>query len=173
MKEEIINRVTNSVLEVFDLEDYYQEGTRTSIDLKDWLEHEFILREKEFRAQVKAFNWKQYQNQYVAIYCSNDAIIADWAFMLIALALKPYAKHVSFGTLTDLETSLYQNTLSGLDITKYQDKPVIIKGCAKKPVPTSAYIMATNLLQGVAKSIMFGEACSAVPLFKRTLTDKK
>ena len=167
MAEEIINRVTNSVLEVFDLEDYYQEGTRATIDLKDWLEHEFILREKGFRAQVKTHNWEQYKNQYVAIYCSNDAIIADWAFMLITAALQPFAKKVVFGSLIDLETNLYQSQLNNLDFTTYKDKPVIIKGCAKKPVPTSAYIMATNLLQPIAKSIMFGEACSAVPLYKR------
>jgi hypothetical protein len=172
MAEEIINRVTNSILEVFDLEDYYQEGTRTSIDLKSWLEHEFILREKDFRAQVKAYNWEQHKNQYVAIYCSNDAIIADWAFMLITIALKPYAKHITFGTLIDLETNLYQNKLASLDLTIYKDKPIIIKGCAKKPVPTSAYIMATNMLQPIAKSIMFGEACSAVPLFKRISSQK-
>jgi len=172
MAEEIVNRVANSILEVFDLEDYYQEGKRNTIDIKDWLEHEFILREKEFRSQIKAYNWAQYQDQYVAIYCSNDAIVADWAFMLISLALEPYAKHISFGNLVELETNLYHQELSKIDITKYQNKPVIIKGCSKKPVPTSAYIMATNLLKPVAKSLMFGEACSAVPLFKRISSKK-
>ena len=167
MADQIINRVTNSVLKVFDLEDYYVPGERVVIDLKNWLEHELILREKDFRAQVKSHDWEQYKNKYVAIHCSTDAIVPDWAFMLISLALQPYAAYIVSGNLVALETALYQNQLQQLDLSGYLDKPVIIKGCSKKPVPNSAYIMATNLLKPVAKSIMFGEACSAVPLYKR------
>jgi hypothetical protein len=167
MADQIINRVTNSILKVFDLEDYYVPGERVVIDLKNWLEHELILREKDFRAQVKSHDWEQYKNKYVAIHCSTDAIVPDWAFMLISLALQPYAAYIASGNLVALETALYQNQLQQLDLSEYLDKPVIIKGCSKKPVPNSAYIMATNLLKPVAKSIMFGEACSAVPLYKR------
>ena len=167
MADQIINRVANSVLVVFDLEDYYQKGTRTVIDLKNWLEHEFILREKDFRAQVKSHDWSQYQDHYVVLHCSNDAIVPDWAYMLLSLSLEPFAMSIISGDLVALETSLYQTALQNLDLSLYQDKPVIIKGCSKKPVPNSAYIMASNLLKPVAKSIMFGEACSSVPLYKR------
>jgi hypothetical protein len=169
MAEEIINRVANSKLKVFDLEDYYLEGKRSTIDIKDWLEHELILREKDFRTAVKTHDWSQYKNHYLALHCSNDAIVPNWAYMLITLALKPFAKHVAFGSLKDLETELYQNQLAQLDLTAYIDKPVIIKGCSHKPVPKSAFIMATNLLETVAKTLMFGEACSFVPLYKRSL----
>ena len=168
MAEEIINRVANSKLEVFDLEDYYIEGTRSLIDIKDWLEHELILREKDFRNAITNYNWSQYQNHYVALHCSNDAIVPNWAFMLIAIALKPFAKQVTFGSLVDLETALYQDIISNLDVSPYIDKPVIIKGCANKPVPTSAYVLATNKIEAVAKTLMFGEACSFVPLSKRS-----
>ena len=168
MAEEIINRVANSKLEVFDLEDYYQEGTRSVIDIKDWLEHELILREEPFRTAVKTYDWSQYKNHYVALHCSNDAIVPNWAYMLITLALKPFAKHTAFGTLNDLETELYQDQLSQLDLTVYKNKPVIVKGCSNKPVPKSAFIMATNMLETVAKTLMFGEACSFVPLYKHS-----
>jgi hypothetical protein len=167
LENEIVNRVANSKLKVFDLENYYLEGKRSVIDIKDWLKHELILVEKEFRDDVKSYNWSQYQNHFIALNCSNDAIVPNWAYMLIAIALKPYAKKVVFGNLTDLGTSLYQDTLSSLDVTEYKDLPVIIKGCSNKPVPSSAYILAVNTLEPVAKTLMFGEACSFVPLYKR------
>jgi len=170
MSEEIVNRVANSKLKVFDLEDYYLEGNRTVIDIKDWLKHELILVEKEFREAVKSHDWSQYTNHYVALHCSTDAIVPDWAYMLISIALKPFAKKVVFGTLTDLETNLYQHIFSSLDVSEYQDLPVIIKGCSNKPVPTSAYVLAVNTLEPVAKTLMFGEACSFVPLYKRPST---
>jgi len=165
--DEIINKVANSVLEVFDLEDYYPNGTRTQIDISQWLFEGFLLKEKEFREALKNHSWQQYQNHYVAINCSTDAIIPAWASILVTVYLAPYAKKVVTGTLEDLDTALYQEIIPTLDLTKYQDKPVILKGCSKKPVPESAYIMAIQKLQTVAKSIMYGEACSAVPLFKK------
>ena len=165
--DEIINKVANSVLEVFDLEDYYPNGIRTEIDISQWLFGGFLLKEKDFREALKNHDWKQYENQYVAINCSTDAIIPAWASILVTVHLSPFAKKVIMGKLSDLETSLYQEILSTLDYSKYQDKPVILKGCSKKPVPESAYIMAIQKLQPFAKSIMYGEACSAVPLFKK------
>lgn len=170
MSEEIINKVANSALEVFDLEDYYTKGVRSKLDISQWLFEGFILKEKDFRAALKNHNWAQYQNQYVAIYCSTDAIIPAWAMILVAVHLKPFALKVINGTLEDLETAIYQDVLPTIDYSFYQDKPVILKGCSKKPVPMSAYIMAAQLLQPFAKSIMYGEACSAVPLFKATKT---
>ncbi|MBP6557628.1 MAG: DUF2480 family protein [Flavobacterium sp.] len=166
--DEIINRVANSVLEVFDLEDYYPNGIRTQIDISQWLLEGFLLKEKDFREALKNHNWTQYQNHFVAIHCSTDAIVPAWANILVATYVAPFAQKVVSGNLTDLETALYQEILPTLDYNPYQDKPVIIKGCSKKPVPESAYIMAVQKLQPIAKSIMYGEACSAVPLFKKT-----
>ncbi|MEO5776976.1 MAG: DUF2480 family protein [Flavobacterium sp.] len=165
--DEIINKVANSVLEVFDLEDYYPNGIRTQIDISQWLLEGFLLKEKDFRESLKNHDWKQYENQYVAIDCSTDAIIPAWASILVTVYLSPFAKKVVMGSLSDLETALYQEILPTLDYSKYQDKPVILKGCSKKPVPENAYIMAIQKLQPFAKSIMYGEACSAVPLFKK------
>ena len=166
--EEIINRVTNSALEVFDLEDYYPSGTRTQIDISQWLFEGFLLKEKDFREALKNHDWAQYQNHYVAIHCSTDAIIPAWASILVTIHAAPFAKKVVLGTILDLETALYQDILHTLDYSIYRDKPVIIKGCSKKPVPESAYVLAAQYLQPFAKSIMYGEACSAVPLFKKT-----
>jgi hypothetical protein len=165
--DEIVNKVANSVLEVFDLEDYYPSGIRTQLDISQWLLDGFLLKEKDFRESLKNHDWSQFQNHFVAIYCSTDAIIPVWASILVTVYLSPFAKKVVVGNLTDLETSLYQEILSTLDYSKYQDKPIILKGCSKKPVPESAYIMAIQKLQPFAKSIMYGEACSAVPLYKK------
>ena len=167
MQDEIINKVANSVLEVFDLEDYYAKEIRTQIDISQWLYEGFLLKEKDFRQALKNHDWSQYENHYVAIHCSTDAIIPAWASILVTIHVSPFAKKVVNGDLQDLETALYQEILSTIDYSKYQDKPVIIKGCSKKPVPESAYILAVQKLQPFAKSIMYGEACSAVPLFKR------
>ena len=164
--EEIVNKVANSVLEVFDLEDYYPEGIRTQIDISQWLYEGFLLKEKDFREALKNEDWTKYENQFVAINCSTDAIIPAWATILVTIHVAPFAKKVVNGTIQDLETALYQEILSTIDYSVYQDKPVIIKGCSKKPVPESAYIMAAQKLQPFAKSIMYGEACSAVPLYK-------
>ncbi|MBW8199059.1 DUF2480 family protein [Flagellimonas abyssi] len=167
MEKEIVNRVAQSKLVTFDLEDYYPKGERKVLDIKDWLYEGFILREKEFRAHVDAHDWSMYQEAYVALQCSSDAIIPGWAFMLVASKLQPYAKKVVQGNLETLETALYQTILEKLDVTEFADKPIIIKGCSKKPVPENAYLMAVAKIQEVAKSIMYGEACSSVPLFKR------
>ncbi|MFY8065512.1 MAG: DUF2480 family protein [Flavobacterium sp.] len=163
----MVNKVANSVLEVFDLEDYYTSGIRTQLDISQWLLDGFLLKEKDFREALKNHDWSQYQNHFVAIHCSTDAIIPAWASILVTVYLSPFAKKVVVGNLTDLETSLYQEILPTLDYSKYQDKPIILKGCSKKPVPESAYIMAIQKLQPFAKSIMYGEACSAVPLYKK------
>lgn len=166
--EEIVNRVANSALEVFDLEDYYRKGMRTQIDLSQWLYEGFLLREKDFRESLKIHDWAQYQDHFVAVHCSTDAIIPAWASILVTTYVAPYAQKVVYGDLNNLETALYQEALSTLEYSNFQDKAVIIKGCSKKPVPESAYIMAVQYLQPFAKSIMYGEACSAVPLFKKT-----
>jgi len=166
MEEEIINRVANSALEVFNLEDYYPKGTRSQIDISQWLLEGFLLKERDFREHLKHHDWSQYRDQYVAVDCSTDAIVPAWASILVTLNLAPFAKKIVNGTLEDLDTALYHEILPTIDYSIYQDKPVIIKGCSKKPVPMSAYVLAAQNLQPFAKSIMYGEACSAVPLYK-------
>lgn len=167
MPDEIINRVANSKLVTIDLEDFYPKGKRIVFDIKDWLFEGFVLREKEFRNQVSEHDWSQYQNQYVALTCSTDAIIPGWAYMLISIHLEPFAKQVIIGNLEDLETSVYQDIINSLDVSEFEGKPIIIKGCSSKPVPQNAYIMLSKKLKPIAKSIMYGEACSSVPLFKK------
>lgn len=165
--EEIINKVANSALEVFDLEDYYPKGIRTQIDISQWLLEGFLLKEKDFREALKNHNWSQYENHYVAIHCATDAIIPAWASILVTTYVAPFAQKAVLGTINDLNSALYQEILNHLDYSKYQDKPIILKGCSQKPVPESAYVFAVQELQKVAKSIMYGEACSAVPLYKK------
>ncbi len=167
MADEIVNRVAQSKLVTFDLEDLYPEGKRFSFDIKNWLYEGLILREKEFRTFVENHDWEQYKGNYVALTCSSDAIIPGWAFMLISSRLNPFANKVVVGDLEQLESSIYQEILATLNVSSFKDKPVIIKGCANKPVPQNAYLNAIAKIQTVAKSVMYGEACSSVPLFKR------
>lgn len=167
MSEEIVNRVAQSKLVTFNLEDIYTPGIRKEIDITQWLYEGIVLKEAAFRQAVKEHSWEDYKDAFVAVYCSTEAIVPAWAFMLISSHLQPYASYVVVGTPDALETALYQRALENVDINDFQDKSVIIKGCSSKPVPLNAYIWATVKLQGVARSIMYGEACSAVPLFKR------
>lgn len=163
---EIINRVANSKLKTFDLEEIYPEGKRVLFDIKDWLYQELILKEKDFREAVKNHNWDQYKNSFVAVTCSVDAIVPSLAFMLVASELMPFANKVVIGDLELLETVIYQELIGFLDLRDFANTPVIIKGCAEKPIPASAFAFLIEKLQPIAKSIMFGEACSTVPLYR-------
>ena len=167
MAEEIINRIANSKLITIDLEDFYPQGQRIVLDIKDWLYEELILREKDFREHVKNHDWAQYQNSYVSLTCSSDAIIPSWAYLLISAELSSFSKKTVVGNLELLETVIYQKIINELDVSEYLDKPVIIKGCADKPIPASAYTLLIDKIQPIAKTIMFGEACSTVPLYKK------
>lgn len=167
MSEEIINRVANSKLLTFDLEEIYPKGERVSFDISQWLMEGIVLRESEFREKVKEHDWSQYQNKYIALFCSTDAIVPGWAYILLSLHFAPYAKKVTVGSLDQLESILFTELLNNLDVSEYTDKPVIIKGCAHKPIPQNAYVLLAQKLQPVAKSIMYGEACSSVPLYKK------
>lgn len=166
MSDEIINRVAKSKLVTINLEDYYPEGRRVLFDIKDWLYEGFVLREKDFRERVNTFDWAQYKDCYIALTCSSDAIIPAWAFILLSIHLEAFTKKIIIGNLELLETSIYQDIINALDVSKFKNKPLIIKGCSNKPVPQNAYIMLANKLKPFAKSIMYGEACSAVPLYK-------
>lgn len=167
MEEEIINRVENSSLQQLDLDDYYPKGERVLFDIKDVLHEGLVLIEKNIRSFVKENDWTVYQDKYVGIICSADAIIPLWAFMLIASEIKPYAKKVVYGNKQELEKAIFNEILSDIDFSQYQDATLIVKGCGHKPIPESVYIDFSLKLQAYAKSVMFGEACSAVPLFKR------
>lgn len=166
-QQEIINKVAGSTLLVFDLEDYYPEGERVALDISGWLWEGFVLREKEFRETLKNHDWQQYTGKFVALQCSTDAIVPAWAYMLITVHLQPFAKKVAQGSIEHLNVLIYQELLDGLNYNEYLDKPMIIKGCSRKPVPQEAYVLASQKLLPYAKSIMFGEACSAVPLYKK------
>src|SRR5690554_1037718 len=165
--EEIINKVANSKLVTIDMETLYPEGNRVVFDIKDWLYEGLVLREKEFRTQVKNHDWSQYSNTYVVLCCSSDAIIPGWAYMLLTTALSPYANKVVTGSAEELETLLYAEIIDKLDMSPYKDVPVIIKGCSNKPVPQNAYLLLIQKLPPVVKSIFYGEACSSVPLYKK------
>ena len=167
MADEIINKVSNSKLITIDLEELYPEGERVLFDIKDWLFDQIILKEKDFRAFVKSHDWSRYKNTYVALTCSVDAIIPSWAYLLLSSELAPYSKKIVVGNLELLETSLFQDIIQNLSIESFKEKPIIIKGCAQKPIPPSAFSMLIHKLQPIAKSIMYGEACSTVPLFKK------
>lgn len=166
MANEIVNRVANSQLITIDLEDFYPEGERIFIDIKQWLFHELILKETDFREFLLNHNWNQYQNKYVALTCTADAIIPSWAYMLITTYLTPIAKKIVVGNKLTLETAIFQDIINQISIENYINKPIIIKGCANKPIPPTAYTQLIEKLQPHVKSIMFGEACSTVPLFK-------
>ena len=167
MADEIVNRVAKSKLKTLDLEDFYPKGSRTSIDIKNWLFHELILKEKDFRESLKNHDWSQYQNHYIALTCSSDAIIPSWAYMLIATYTSPFAIKTIVGNLQQLDIAIFQDMLNNFSVEAYKNVPVIIKGCSNKPIPETAYIQLIEKLQPVAKSIMFGEACSTVALYKK------
>jgi len=167
MADTIFNRVAESKLITFDLEKLYQIGDRITIDLSQWLDKGIILREKEFRLKLKQHNWKVYRNQFVAIYCSTDAVLPAWASLLVTTYLQPYAKKVVMGTLVDLEIHLFTEEIKKINISSFKDKAVIIKGCTDKKVPEDSYVQLISRLQPVVKSLFYGEACSSVPLFKK------
>lgn len=167
MSTEIVNRVANSKLVTFDLEDYYPSGERVLFDIKDWLLEGLVLREGVFREKAAQHDWSQYKDAYVALTCTTDAIIPAWAYMLLATYLQPYAKKTVSGNLEDLETVLYTEIIQKMDVSELVDKPVIVKGCSHKPVPKNAYLLLIEKLQPVVKSLLYGEACSSVPLYKK------
>jgi hypothetical protein len=167
MENEIVNKVAESGLVTIDLEDFYPSEEHVLFDIKPWLFEELILKEKDFREQVKNHDWSQYQNKFVALTCTADAIVPTWAYMLISSALTPFAKKIAFGDLKKLEEEIFHDIISNLNPEDYKDQRVVIKGCSNKEVPASAYVELTNFLQPIVKSIMYGEPCSTVPVFKR------
>ncbi len=167
IQENIVNKVAQSGLVSIDLSELYPDGERVLYDIKDNLFHGLMLKEKDFREFIKQHNWEQYQDKYVAIICSADAIVPTWAYMLLANKMAPFAKQVHFCDLQTLEIILFNQVLQQFNAEKYKNQRVVIKGCGDLEIPTSAYVALTTLLSPVVKSIMYGEPCSTVPIFKR------
>jgi len=164
--DDIVNKVAGSGIVSIDLESFYTEGERVLLDIKPLLFQELILKEKEFRDYVKQHSWQQYEGKVVGIVCTADAIVPTWAYMLLALALQPYAHKVYFAGLAKIEDLLFTEKLATINPEDYRDARVVIKGCGDKQVPVNAYVKLATLLKPVAKSIMYGEPCSTVPLYK-------
>jgi len=167
MADSIVNRVAASALITFDLEKLYQIGSRQSIDLSQWLDQGLMLKEKEFRAQLKAHDWSIYRDKFIALQCSTEAILPAWASLLVMTYLQPFARKVVLGNLKDLEVQLFAEQIQLLELSPYKDQPVIIKGCSENTVPQDAYVQLIAKLQPVVKSLFYGEACSSVPLYKK------
>ena len=167
IQENIINKVAQSGLVTLDPAQFYAPGERVVYDIKDNLFHGLMLREKDFREFIKTHDWAQYQDKNVAVTCTADAIVPAWAYMLLANRLAPYAREVVFGDAELLETVLFVKEVARLDVEQYRDQRIVIKGCGDVPVPVSAYVELTQKLTPVAKSLMFGEPCSTVPIYKR------
>ena len=167
MEPLFVNRVASSGLLTLNLEEYLHAGERVVYDIKDNLFHGLMLREKDFREFIKTHDWTQFEGQNVAIICSADAIVPTWAYMLLAIKLQNHAHRYVFGNLEALEQALFQEAILGIDAEDYRDAKVVVKGCGEKPVPTFAYVEIMRKLLPVAASVMYGEPCSTVPLYKK------
>ena len=163
---EILNRIKNSKLVSIDLEEFYPQGERIAFDIKDWLYEGIVLKEKDFREYIKNHDFSKYKDAFVALYCSSDAIIPSWAYLLVSVHLTPYTKRIVVGDLSTIETVLYTEIIEKMDASLYKEKHVLIKGCTGKPIPDNAFVQLAQKLADVATSVMYGEACSNVPLFK-------
>lgn len=170
MEEIIINKVAESPLVTIDLEKFYPQGDIAIFDLKDYLFMELILKEKEYREELKSMNFSIYQDKNVGITCSTDAIIPMWAYMLAASYIEPYAREIVFGNETVIQDVLFLKNLWKLDAAEFINKRVVVKGCGEKKIPETAYVEITKILRPVAKSIMYGEPCSTVPIYKQAKT---
>lgn len=167
IQENFVNKVAASGLVTLNLEDYYPKGERVVYDIKENLFHGLMLREKDFREFIKGHDFTQYQDKNIAIICSADAIVPTWAYMLLTNRMKPFANEIVFGNLEVLEAVLFTKALAKVDVSAFANERVVIKGCGDIAVPVAAYVELTNLLTPVVKSIMYGEPCSTVPVYKR------
>jgi hypothetical protein len=167
IQQDFVNKVSESGLVSFDLATLYHSGERCVYDISENLVQGLLLREKDFRAFVKENDWAVYKGKNVAIICSTDAIVPTWAYMLLASKMTPYVNKVIYGDLETLEVVLFEDAIMKLDVEEYRDQRIVVKGCGEIPVPVSAYVALISKLQPVAKSLMYGEPCSTVPLYKR------
>jgi hypothetical protein len=168
----LVNRVEKSGLLTLDLEEYWSKQPVTVFDLKPYLVKELVLMEKPFRETLQNINWNDYKGKAVTVTCSADALIPMWAYMLVASKLQPVAKQVLFGTIKEAQEKILLENISSIDVKQFEGAKVVVKGCGKNPVPAEAYLLASNLLLPVVKSLMFGEACSTVPVYKKSQSDE-
>ena len=166
MSEVILNKVTESGLITIDLENYLPKQEIAGFDLKDFLFMGLILKEKDFRESLKSLNWNQYNGKAVAVFCSADAIIQHWAYMLVASYLKEHALIVYAGTVEELKKELFIRNILSIPAGEYSGKKIVIKGCGDESIPAYAYLEITSHLRPVVKSLMYGEPCSTVPVYK-------
>ncbi len=167
IQENIVNKVALSGLVTIDLANYATTSEIVTYDIKDNLFHGLILREKDFREFIKNHNWEVFQDKHVAICCTADAIVPTWAYMLLATKLAPYATSVNFGDKDEVLRILFLESIKNIDYSEYIDQRVVVKGCGEVFIPEAAFVSFTTALSKVAKSIMYGEPCSTVPVFKR------
>ncbi len=165
--EPIVNRVAESEIEVFNLEALWDGRPVLAFDIAPFLEGGFLLREKEFREAVRSHDWSTYAGAHVAVFCSTDALIPTWAFMLVGTRLEGIAHSIAVGTPDELRRDFFVRALEAFDWSVYTDRIVVVKGCASRLVPANAYALATHKLQHVARKLMYGEPCSSVPLWRR------
>lgn len=163
----LVNRVAQSGIITLNLEDYYPQGECIDFDLKPFLFHGLILKEKDFRQALDELDWEAFAGKNLLVFCSTDAIIPMWAYQLVAIHAQPYAAQIVFGTFEQFLAIHYYKALAQIDLEPYHGQRIVIKGCGDKPVPAAAYMELARLLRPVAKSIMYGEPCSTVPLFKQ------
>ena len=167
MSDVIVNKVAESGLITLDLEQYYPKGEIVVFDMKDYLFMGLILKEKDFRAALQQLDWSQYQDKNVAVVCTVDAVIPVWAYMLVGSYLQPVAREIVFGSADELIKQVLLKNINQVDVTEFSDKRVVVKGCGEVPIGDYAYMAITQRLRPVAKSIMYGEPCSTVPIFKK------
>lgn len=167
-QDAILNRVAGSGLITLNLEEYYPRVEIAELDLKELLVEGLMLREKDLRDFIRMHDWSQYKGKFVAVFCSSDAIIPTWAFMLPAIALQPYARRTVFGNRETAVEAAFHEALDKVDWESFRGAKVVVKGCADVHVPESVFVETASRLRGVAASIMYGEPCSTVPLYKRT-----
>ncbi len=165
--EPIVNKVAESSIITLDLEQFYPKGEIAVFDMKDHLFMGLILKEKDFRTALQNLDWEQYRDKNVAVTCSADAIIPVWAYMLVASYLQPVAKEIIFGDENTLVKEIISRNVAAIDTAEYTDKRVVVKGCGEIKIPDAIYMEVTAKLRPVAKSIMYGEPCSTVPIYKK------
>jgi Protein of unknown function (DUF2480) len=167
MEKPLVNRVAESGLITINLEDFFPKGEVVVFDMKDYLFMELILKEKDFREACKNHDWKQYHDKNLVIDCTADAIIPVWAYMLVATYAAPYVRELFQGDIDNFYKTFYFKTVAQLDVSAFNGKRIVVKGCSAKPVPAAAYVALTQKLQPVAQSILYGEPCSTVPIYKK------
>jgi hypothetical protein len=167
MEKEIVNRIALSPLVSLDLADYHDPAPRVGIDIAPQLFRGMILRENDFRAWLETYDWSQYAGQHVYLFCSADAIIPGWTWMLLAISLQPFAATIVFGNREDLEKAIWKKAIDALDYQQWQGKKIVVKGCGDIEIPQATFVELIVRLRAIADKLMYGEPCSTVPLWKK------